>query len=206
MGAHAGTHALRTRRVAPTRRGGDERWRRPTAREERLGGWRARRRRRRHLQKLASQRGSMAVSQAAAWRRGGVPPQLEGRGVQRRGEAAPSPGWPLADVLASVKGARRCDEEGGGAGRGCRTARRRGSRGSRGRRRAWLPRVRLLLAGGSGFAAGGTAPASRRAAQLWDPPPPPLLLLLRLRVGEQGTGSPGRLGLGRAKGGGGGYL
>jgi hypothetical protein len=139
-------------------------------------------------------------------RRGGVPPRLEVRGVQRGGEAASSPGWPLADVQASVKGARRCDVEGGGAGRGRRTARRRGSRGSRGRRRAWLPQVRLLLAGGSGFAAGGAAPASRRAAQLRAPPPSPLLLLLRLRVGEQGSGSPERLGLGRAKGGGGGYL
>jgi hypothetical protein len=45
------------------------------------------------------------------------------------------------------------------------------------------------------------APASRRAAQLRAPPPPPsLLLLLRLRVGEQGTGSPGRLGFGESQG------
>jgi hypothetical protein len=110
------------------------------------------------------------ASPAAARRRGGVPPRLEGRGVHRGGEAASSPGWPLADVQASVKGARRCDEEGGGAGRGRRTARWRGSRGSRGRRRAWLPRVRLLLAGGSGFAAGGAAPGSSSSSPSPSPP------------------------------------
>jgi hypothetical protein len=43
-------------------------------------------------------------------------------------------------------------------------------------------------------------PASRQAAQLRAPPPPPLLLLLRLRVGEQGAGSPGRLGFGESQG------
>jgi hypothetical protein len=32
-----------------------------------------------------------------------VPPRLEGRGVHRGGEAASSPGWPLAEVQASVK-------------------------------------------------------------------------------------------------------
>jgi hypothetical protein len=169
--ARAGTHASRTRRGAPSWRGGDERWRRPTAREERLGEWRARRRRRRHLQKLASQPGSMAglTSSGTAAARG-VPPRLEGRGVHRGGEAASSPGWPLADVQASVKGVWRCDEEGGGAGRGRRTARRKGSRGSRGRRRAWLPRVWLLLAGGSGFAAGGAAPGSSSSSPSPSPP------------------------------------
>jgi hypothetical protein len=49
-----------------------ERWRRPTARGERLGGWRACRRRRRHLQKMATQPGSMAgitsSGAAARWR------------------------------------------------------------------------------------------------------------------------------------------
>jgi hypothetical protein len=37
-----------------------KRWRRPTARGVRPSGWRARRRRRRHLQKIATQPGSMA--------------------------------------------------------------------------------------------------------------------------------------------------
>jgi hypothetical protein len=159
---HCGPH--RRARVDATRAhrhgaAATKRWRRPTARGKRLGGWRARRRRRRHLQKNATQPGSMAgiTSSGAAAR--DIPPWLEGRGVNRGGEAASSPGWPLAEVQASVKGGVRCsDEEGGSACRGSRTARWRGSRGSRGRRRAWLPRVRLLLAGGSGFAAGGAAP------------------------------------------------
>jgi hypothetical protein len=57
---------------APTRCGGDQTGRRPTARGERLGGWRARQRRQRHLQKIATQPGSMAgitsSGAAARWR------------------------------------------------------------------------------------------------------------------------------------------
>jgi hypothetical protein len=34
----------------------------------------------------------------------GVPPRLNGRGVHRGEETVSSPGWPLAEVQASVKG------------------------------------------------------------------------------------------------------
>jgi hypothetical protein len=100
------------------------------------------------------------------------------------------------------EGGVRCgDEEGGGAGRGSRTARWRGSRGSRGRRCAWLPRVRLLLSGGSGFAAGGAAPGASVLLLLF-----PFCFSSGLRVGGQGTGSPEAARLGRAMGGGSGFL
>jgi hypothetical protein len=54
-----------------------------------------------------------------------------------------------------------------------------------GRRRAWLPRVRLLLAGGSGFAAGGAAPGASVLLLL-----SPFSFSSGLRVGGQGIGSP----------------
>jgi hypothetical protein len=135
------------------------------ARGERLGGWRARRRRRRHLQKMATQPGSMAgitSSGAAARWRGTF--RLGSKAAASTGQVRRRPHLVASgrSVGTGEGGARRCDEEGGGAGRGSRTVRRRESRGSRGRRRAWLPRVRLLLAGGSGFAAGGAAPGASK--------------------------------------------
>jgi hypothetical protein len=81
-----------------------KRWRRPTARGERLGGWRARRRRRRHLQKIATKPGSMAGLTSSGAVARNVPPRLDGHGVHRGEETASSPGWPLAEAQASVKG------------------------------------------------------------------------------------------------------
>jgi hypothetical protein len=60
-----------------------------------------------------------------------------------------------------------------------------------GRRRAWLPRVRLLLAGGSGFAAGGAAPGASVLLLL-----SPFSFSSGLWVCGQGIESPRRLGLG----------
>jgi hypothetical protein len=98
-GARAWTRTRRGRDAgAPTRRGGDERWRRPTARGERLGGWRARRRRRRHQQKMASQPGSKAgITSSGTTVRGRSASARRPRRPQG-GEAASSPGWPLAEV------------------------------------------------------------------------------------------------------------
>jgi hypothetical protein len=71
-----------------------------------------------------------------------------------------------------------------------------------GRRRAWLPRVRVLLAGGSGFGAGGAAPGAS-VLLLFSP----FSFSSGLRVGGQGIGSPEAARVGRAMGGrGGGFL
>jgi hypothetical protein len=70
-----------------------------------------------------------------------------------------------------------------------------------GRRRAWLPRVRLLLAGGFGFAAGGAAPGTSVLLLLF-----PFSFSSGLRVGGQGIESPEAARVGRGMGGGGGFL
>jgi hypothetical protein len=63
------------------------------------------------------------------------------------------------------------------------------------RRRAWLPRVRLLLAGGSGFAAGGAAPGASVLLLLF-----PFSFSSGLRVGGQRIESPEAARVGRAMG------
>jgi hypothetical protein len=87
-----------------------KRWRRPTARGERPGGWRARRRRRRHLQKITTQPGSMAgitSSGAAAWWRGTF--RLGSKAVASTGEKKRRPHlgghWRGAGVGERVCGA-----------------------------------------------------------------------------------------------------
>jgi hypothetical protein len=95
--ARTGTHASRTRHGAPTRRGGDGRSQRPMAREEKLSGRRARRRRQRHLQKTASQpcskAGLTSSGAAARWRSASARrpghPHGEGRGRPHLGGHGP---------------------------------------------------------------------------------------------------------------------
>jgi hypothetical protein len=125
------------------------------------------------------------ASPAAAQRCGGVPPRLEGRGVHRGGEAASSPGWPLAEVQASVKGVRGAvtRKEAALVGEA-------GRRGGEEAEEAGVAGVRGSRGSGSSPRA---APASRRAVllrRLRAPPSPLLLLLLRLQVGRQGIGLP----------------
>jgi hypothetical protein len=141
-------------------------------------------------------------------RRGGaernVLPRLEGHGVHRetgnavltdgpRGPSGEGVGEEVCNAVTGKEAAlvgeaeRRHDvEEAEEAG---------------GRRRAWLPRVRLLLAGGFGFAAGGAAPGTSVLLLLF-----PFSFSSGLRVGGQGIESPEAARVGRGMGGGGGFL
>jgi hypothetical protein len=83
-------------------------------------------------------------------------------------------------ALVGEAGRRRGEEEAEEAG---------------GRRRAWLPRVRPLLVGGSGFAAGGAAPGASVLLLL-----SPFSFSSGLRVGGQGIESPEAARVGRAMG------
>jgi hypothetical protein len=126
-----------------------------------------------------------------------APPRLEGRNTHRengnavltdgpRGPSGEGVGEEVCDVVTRKEAApvveaerRRDEEEVEEAG---------------GRRRSWLPRVRLL-AGGSGFAAGGAAPGASVLLLLC-----PFSFSSGLRVGGQGIESPEAARVGRAMG------